>query len=255
MLRLPKAILPEWRYWPAIPLAVLILLAMIGFSFSKHPPQHTHPNQSSSASQNDIDPRTPEQRLADYTLWLERFTGLLAVVSAVQIGFLLRADMLTRRSINLARQEFVASNRPELDIRFIRPSYLTDELYPNSVEIGIVNRGTSVAELTGCAARLQYYSPTDLPHPAQIVGNAFIEPRRFIVGATDTGRIQRTGVGRGGAYDKLHVLGWLVYADSNGQTRTTYFCRVFKFVQPGLLGPEEKSGFSKIADPDFNAID
>lgn len=46
---------------------------------------------------------TSEDRIADYTWWLSAFTLALVVVSAVQIGFLIRADKTARLSADAAK--------------------------------------------------------------------------------------------------------------------------------------------------------
>jgi len=77
---------------------------------SKYQPTAAAPQGASQNPHKEIDRRTSEERLADYTLWLERFTGLLAVVSAVQIGFLFRGDK-TARLTALAAKESADSLR------------------------------------------------------------------------------------------------------------------------------------------------
>jgi hypothetical protein len=81
---------------------------------TQHTPHNTDRNNASKNAEAHIDPRKPEERIADYTLWLERFTGLLAFVTLIQIGFLLRQIRLTRESIDLSRE---VSGRQEKEMR------------------------------------------------------------------------------------------------------------------------------------------
>lgn len=85
----------------------LLIACVLGFGFlllysSKYEPKAAAPQSASQHTNEEVDRRTPEQRVADYTLWLERFTGLLALVSAVQIGFLIRADINSAKSAQAA---------------------------------------------------------------------------------------------------------------------------------------------------------
>ncbi len=68
--------LPKWRYWPGVPFAALVLIAIIGLV---EQPQGSQQEQASKAPDSYVDSRTPDERIADYTLWLERLTGLLAI--------------------------------------------------------------------------------------------------------------------------------------------------------------------------------
>jgi hypothetical protein len=56
-------------------LAVLSGLSVLDLSTYQQPAQH----QPSKGPEADVDPRSADDRIADYTLWLERLTGILAV--------------------------------------------------------------------------------------------------------------------------------------------------------------------------------
>jgi len=163
--------LPEWRYWPAVPFAALIFVAIAGVSIPKSPPQQTSAEHGSYTVAND-EP-TPDERLADYTLWLERFTALLAVVSALQVVLLIRSDRkmadtaaLTARQVDLAEKQFLmegkqadlaerqhglqriqffATHRPRLRIRNIRPKFRDGE--PITIHCTVTNIGETNARL------------------------------------------------------------------------------------------------------------
>jgi len=70
---------------------------------SHHYRSTTAPHRRDDNAETQVDTRKPDERLADYTLWLERFTGLLVLVSAIQIGFLIGADRTARRSADAAK--------------------------------------------------------------------------------------------------------------------------------------------------------
>src|ERR1017187_2678201 len=55
MLKLRRSLLPEWRFWPAVPLAGLLILAIVGFLTSTHSPsQPTHAKEQGNNTRNTI---------------------------------------------------------------------------------------------------------------------------------------------------------------------------------------------------------
>lgn len=58
-----------------------------------------HARQQATA---ETKPSLPDERIAYWTIWLAAFTGVLAVVSSVQIFFLIRADKATQSAIDAA---------------------------------------------------------------------------------------------------------------------------------------------------------
>lgn len=71
-------------------------------------PAQSRANEHTNAN---VDQRKPDERIADYTLWLERFTGLLAFVGAAQLWFLIRADRTARISADAANVSAKAATR------------------------------------------------------------------------------------------------------------------------------------------------
>jgi hypothetical protein len=97
----------ENRRGAALGLAFFLGLGAFGIwteMSSQHKLEAQAPHSSREKAKTEVDPRTSEERIADYTLWLERFTGLLALVSFVQIAFLLRADKMTRIAAGAAEK-------------------------------------------------------------------------------------------------------------------------------------------------------
>jgi hypothetical protein len=80
-----------------------------------------HPNEKQrigtpetiTASSRDQVPesKTTDERLANYTLWLAILTGCLVAVSAIQGGFLYRADKTARLTAEAAKQSASVSER------------------------------------------------------------------------------------------------------------------------------------------------
>ncbi|MGC9953688.1 MAG: hypothetical protein ABSD21_05380 [Rhizomicrobium sp.] len=100
-----KPLLPAWRYWPAIPLAALVIAACVSFA-SPIPPFQENPvsrnGTKPGAKPQKVD---PNERLADYTLLLMIFTGALVIVGALQIRLLFKADQTARRGLEIAGQQ------------------------------------------------------------------------------------------------------------------------------------------------------
>lgn len=168
---------------------VTVLSALLIVELSYQPPNDSKKNQPYDNSTQDVDRRTPDERLADYTMWLERFTGLLVAVTAIQIGFLLRADRAsqrafeastkaTRDSMELAERRFalqglqtdvlekqkeiqrtqlVALHRPRLAVREV---YWVDEKTP-AIGFILVNRGVDAAYISEC--RLEFNRTDERP--------------------------------------------------------------------------------------------
>jgi hypothetical protein len=105
--------------WLAINTSALILcLALLIIGQIKNEPQQEVSQSASYGPKSDIDPRSPDERVADYTLWLERFTGLLALVSFMQGIFLYRADKSARVSADAATKAVnVASDNAKKQFR------------------------------------------------------------------------------------------------------------------------------------------
>jgi hypothetical protein len=69
--------------------------------------RHPTPNHASETSENcraaSCVKKSSDDRIADYTWWVAFFTFALSAVSAIQIGFLLRADKTARISADAAQ--------------------------------------------------------------------------------------------------------------------------------------------------------
>jgi hypothetical protein len=94
----------------AFALAALFALASYGMWLSLHqsPNQQTASHSEQRTRQN-ITPQTPEERIAFYTEVLAWFTGVLAVVSAVQGVFLYSADKTARLTAEAANKAATAA--------------------------------------------------------------------------------------------------------------------------------------------------
>src|ERR1700694_1066822 len=161
------------------------------------------------------------------TIAVACFTGTLWWAAAGQYDLL--ADQ-----IDLARQEFTASHRPEMKIHSLRVWPLEDNIAPEKqpliVEFIIINAGTGAATVTESAVYLEYRP--DRPFIPDLIKNDIIRPRHYPV--ADSLRILAPSDRDGRALHTqrpegwfLSLSGWLRYDDGTGKARSTFFCRKF----------------------------
>ena len=169
-------------------------------------------------------------RVAAYTLWLALFTAALVIVSAIQIGFLIRADYYTQRSLQLTRQEFAATHRPRVVVRVIQgPSEHNRRL---NAEVIVANIGESAAIITGWNFDLKYW-PIGRAAPP-IINAGSMQPFSLRSGQRHTFRVRSfeefTDLDRfaeASGTKSLYLLGLIRYRDVNGASRETAVCRVY----------------------------
>jgi len=172
--------------------------------------------------------------------WIASLTGFLVLVTAGLWIFTGLMWSATRDLAKLGREEFLASNRPELDIQFIRRTQENPTIPPDGQSLGaefsIVNKGRSEATVTGSRFSLAWMETTDIPTPNALAGEDVIPHHRFLVGATDRAWVYSNNLGGLAEAEavpnrKLYLIGWIVYEDAmgpnKGTPRTGYFLRVF----------------------------
>ena len=172
-----------------------------------------------------------EDRVATYTLWLALFTAALVIVSAAQIGFLIRADYYTQRSLQLTRREFAATHRPRVVVRVIQgPTERNRRLY---AEVTVANIGESAAIVMAWNFDLKYW-PVGRAAPPIINASGALKPFTLRGGQRHTFRVRSfeefTDLDRfaeASGTKSLYLLGLLRYSDVNGASRETSVCRVY----------------------------
>ncbi len=165
-----------------------------------------------------------------------------------------------KKAATVAHQTYLATHRPHLVIHSARVLQFDDRIPPDQqalrVEFAIVNAGSGVCKMvTGSAVSLEYLYPIDRPHLPSLVSNNVIPQRRFAVGATDNSIVVTSdglgglhyihakgeaefiagfgrsspGVDIGDHFPKklLYLQGWVAYEEDSGNTRTTYFRRIY----------------------------
>jgi hypothetical protein len=231
----------------ATTLAGLVACAAAGMtSESSQPPPQTQnvkePNTQSDEAPNEqkiaksawerlsiIWNRTWDDPVAFYTFVLSIFTALLAVISAVQIAFLFRADKTARMaaeaargSLKIAHDEFNITHRPKLHVRLIRLDRIDGtqlRIHYTVVNIGEMRAFLKLHEITLCLqpANIQQGAFVECPELAEGESVIFWVPVKFDY-----------DVGWNLAVDgEIKIRGRIEHEDATGITRRTGFFRTY----------------------------
>jgi hypothetical protein len=264
-------------------LAVAIFAMGMLFSASSHylpsGEQHTEANQQSATKSEDKnrEPQSlwvPTDSVGLYTLVLCVFTGVLALVSIFQGMMLLRSDKTariateaTRKSVETAQAEFIASHRPQIRVRniVVNPPRLADgrilPLFSTghaiSGQLFVVNVGGSRADILDGHCTVFWTQQGQLPMRRPYEGrddNLNIASRTLLSGQSTFGPFRSDNVlpaevfriaGNEIGSWNLYVMGWIRYMDRNNDERRTSFCSEFR-----RIGGSE-GRFYKVDDPDY----
>jgi hypothetical protein len=209
-----------------IALAFCFAGAVAGEIWQASNPPHVAVNQSAtSQKENGTNPESPkesaEEAIARYNKWLTIFTAILAVAT-VGLGFATVGLYFTSaQQIKLSRNEFLATHRPLLRVRYFK-RLDAGNTQPPQVGFTVVNVGKTPAYLLGSSVQIALLGQR-LPTPVYINGQDVTGRRRFAPGASD--EYQVSSAAQKAAFQWLYVYGYLVYSDDAGNTRTTAFCR------------------------------
>jgi hypothetical protein len=134
----------EGRWGAALGLTGFLCLGAFGIgreTLSPHPTlkaaQHTETYDPCQYSDEKSTERCTNYRIANYTWALASFTGLLAVVSIIQIGFLLRADRTTRISADAAKA--AANALPVVERAYVYPIIASTDGIDNYIEKAVLS--------------------------------------------------------------------------------------------------------------------
>jgi hypothetical protein len=124
--------------------------------------------EKAAADANREDEKTKnDRRLARFTELLFWATATLSVVAVLQLGVLGWQGYQLKRTVDLAREEFIFTHRPLLQIKFVDLDEVGDLDAPNgnrvSVAFTVVNSGTTPGTVIGSAAHLEIFGPNDWP--------------------------------------------------------------------------------------------
>jgi hypothetical protein len=198
---------------------------------SQHSPHNQTDRRASNHADAEIDPRKPDERIADYTLWLERFTGLLALITTVQIGFLIRADRTARTSADAAKLAAEVIPKIERAYIFVKVQ-LRDAPSPFpeiTIDVGFYNHGKTPALIT----KLRAYPAILTTAPQRL--NEFPGSENEVP--------QGLAVTAGGVY--WTTVAQVVDQESYGQIKSgeiTLFC-VGRIEYDDILGSHNETGF------------
>lgn len=241
-----RALLTVWtreqRYCTWCALLILAAFLALALLISPETPTNPAPHGAGQSAQGNVEPFSPEERLARYTLWLERFTGLLAFVSAIQICFLIRADLTARRSADAAHDAAEALPKIERAYVFLDSEKMakTNTELSGTIGDGTVfevffkNHGKTPAIIRSLNMRC-IYSPNAYPVLAPET-NATVAVGLVIASGDSTDGIacvvratdDQIAEARDGAGYVL-LIGQFGYLDVLRESCDTYFCWEFNF--------------------------
>jgi hypothetical protein len=177
----------------------------------------------------------PENLTAISTLVIAGFTIVLAWVGYCQAR-------LIRKSIDLARDEFLSTHRPEVRIKHV---WLLNEAlhYDEAVRVRVVcvNTGRTTATISDYSIEFVVVKPGRLlpvdPKLTAINANQFALASGISLPLPDVSydltEADEIAVRRQGA--QLYCLGVVHYLDSVKRIRTTAFCRVYQMPDSPLI--------------------
>jgi hypothetical protein len=255
--QLPKILdrLPKW-VWFALGLAFLVGFALlVGYS-SAQPPRYPQAHSGTYGTEHESIQDISAQIVARYTEVLAWFTGILALATiSLGIGAVIQ--------LNLARREFLSTNRPQIRIKHV---VLKNDIWhgePLVIEITCVNHGTMPAKLE--AVGINYHiveKGRPLPIRTAIKAVRFYKDARLEIGVNyPLGDIEgRTLSMKENAdvqqeRDELYCVGWVSYRDGLGDLRITGFCRVLRFPPVHVARTIENCRFRRFRDPDYEYQD
>jgi hypothetical protein len=195
------------------------------------------------------------------TIIIAAFTGTLWFATNQQAT-------LTRQSIDLARKEFISSQRPRLRVRNIIVWNSPPSLHPRlrndfftageipQVQFYVANVGGTDAMIAGALA-IVYKSRDGLPMKRPYEGNSGnLSLPQSPIGPGQSVPFQfksDEAIGHGAETIgsnvvqklRLFVMGWVEYRDDIGIIRRTAFCREFE------RGPWDYGGFGRVENEDY----
>ena len=137
---------------------------------------------------------------------------------------------LTRKSIDLARSEFLATHRPKVIVRFIQRPIFNERNMP-TIYITVANIGSSRATIEAFGADLARLGPNGWLPPGLNAGAIPIAPIHLGSGQRYThevtGRVStlENDFDEFGGTEIIYAIGEIRYRDGNGVLRETGFYR------------------------------
>jgi hypothetical protein len=253
--------LKHWRNLAALILLVSLLAFLTRIETLSVPPRSKETN-SQYAQKPQEKPKTPDERLADYTWWLTILTGGIVGTGILQCVVLLRTDDSVRRSIGIAerqmlisgaqtdilekqkeisRQEFLITHRPRIHIRSVGFAVPGGWKPKVKMAISCVNIGNSKTVITQFAYQMvRIQGPVPVREDDRITTADF--PDGVSLSAGEPAGLKTIEFDHGGNTD-WDFYGLVVHRDEAGVERISGFWARF----------EEATGtWRRPVDPDFN---
>lgn len=160
------------------------------------------------------------------TLVIAAFTAVLACV-----GY--RQSRLIQRSIDLGRQEFIATHRPKIIVRLIEGPLVETEGGPQTVWVTVVNIGVNKARIVHWGADLARRNEGDWVAPGIDLEVKTIAPVLLVSGQCHSFKVTAkfpytdTQIAADAFDEELCAVGAIRYADDSDIVRETGFFRVY----------------------------
>jgi hypothetical protein len=215
---------------------------------------------SQYANYCDSPGRDQQYRCASYEIatsifaLLEQHNALITAIATVLIGYFTytlyttsaEQSLLTRESIEFARQEFVATHRPKIIVYGMEVSLPGDDK-PRHVHFRYVNAGDTDASVTSIESHIHYSKGMVVRAGLELRRHDVIKQPILVRSGANGVAITPDGAGfinlvRSGKEGVVFCVGVIVYRDSNSIERRTGFCRWFD-------GKSER--WKKLEDDDY----
>lgn len=186
--------------------------------------------------------RTTEDPVTLYTLWLAIFTAVLSL-STIGLWVVtwrgsIRQSQDMKATIELARDEFNATYRPEIIAYSFEPSSEGISAEKIAVQVSYLNRGRAAGKIVEISATITL---RQLPLQTEIRLNSIPVPKgainiskrgRFLIDSNilDVPQIVHERKGIHPSDPRVFCIGRIVYEDGSGRRRETGFCRLYNGV-------------------------
>lgn len=228
----------SWRWWPAIPIALILGLALAN---AVHEYQPKHDSRIQAADQAALDVGSPNSSPqwveAQATVTIARFTVVLAMVAIVGGALNWWQIHLARQSIALTRDEFMATHRPRITTRALRPSLsrVINGRYP--VIFDFANEGETPAHIREIGTAV-FTGPgpwnrggREVRFEVEKIGAVVLSGQLYEIVTPETfSPIEDAGDRSAARGIFTYCVGYATYTDEIGKiTRSTGFCRRWNF--------------------------
>lgn len=205
---------PDQRDNEQMPLVVKVL------------PTPESPERSAAEAKREDQKAASDERIARFTERLFWATVALSVIAVAQFFAFLWQGWQLKRTVNLARQEFIATHRPKIKIHAVEVT--RREVEGRSfigASILAFNTGESVAKSVEVRGEI-FMGPRfaiDVQRPLVKRFDEVLSGQKMRAEITSEWQTVMAATGKRTGII-CYCLGWIAYWDENGQRRETGFC-------------------------------